>query len=108
MTPATIVELGDVHGKPKVKLDLPSPMRIGDRVKLHFRLSRQNQGRTEVLDVSGDFAVRSVSFDASDGAARQHLVVESSTVAPVWKAIKRTPNPQRKLGPAWLPPMVIE
>lgn len=108
MTPASIVELGDVQGKPRMKMDLPSPMRIGDRVKLHARLSRQNGGRSEVLDISGDFQVRSVSFDASDGLPRQLLVVESSAVAPVWKAIKRGPPSTRKLGPARSPSTAIE
>jgi hypothetical protein len=104
MIPASIVELADVLGKPKVKMDLPSPMRIGDKVKLRFHLSRQNGGRSEVLDVNGDFQVRGVSFEM----ARQCLSVESLGAAPAWRAVKKTLSPVRKLGPARVPPMVIE
>jgi hypothetical protein len=109
ITPVTIVELADVSGKPKVKMDLPSPMRIGDKVQLHFHLSRQNGGRSEVLDVSGEFRVRSVGFDASSGTARQVLSVETLGATPNWKAVKKSSlPPPRKLGPARAPPMDIE
>ena len=109
MTPATLVEMGDVADKPKVKLDLPSPLRIGDRLQLRFRLARMNGGRSEVLDVQGEFQVRSVSFDASSGSARQIISVESTGAAPSWKAVKKSSlPPPRKLGPAKVPRMVIE
>lgn len=109
MTPATIVELGDVAGKPKVKQDLPSPLRNGDKVHLRFQLARQNGGRSEVLDVQGEFVIRSVRFDASDGPTRQLLTVESTGVAPSWRAVKKSSlPPPRKLGAAKTPPMDIE
>jgi hypothetical protein len=109
MVPATIVELADVSGKPKVKLELPSPLRIGDKVQLRFRLSRQNGGRTEVLDVAGDYLIRSVSFDTVSGSARQCLSVESTGVAASWRAVKKTPSaPPRRVGPARAPRMAIE
>ena len=110
MVPATILEVSDVVGKPRVKMDLPSPMRIGDKIKLRFRLSRQNGGRYEILDVAGDFQVRSVSFDnSSGGGARQILSVESMGVAPCWKAVKKDSlPPHRKMGPAKAPPTPIE
>lgn len=108
MTPATIVELGDVTGRPKVKMDLP-PMRIGDRVQLRCRLARKNGGRNEVLDVVGEFRVTTTSLDASSGTARQLLVVESTGVAPAWRAVKKDSlPPPRRLGPARVRPMVIE
>ena len=99
MTPASIVELADVSGKPKVKIALPS-CRIGDKVYLRFRLSRQNGGRSEQLDVDGDFQVRSTSLDASSGFARQILSVDAVSTSPCWKAVKKIPAPLRKLGPA--------
>jgi hypothetical protein len=109
MTPATIIELADVPGKPKAKLDLPSPLRIGDKVRLHFRLTRQTGGRPEVLDVSGEYQIRSVGFDTSEGVARQLLSVETTGVAPSWKAVKKTSlPPPRKMGPARAPRMHIE
>ena len=107
MTPATIVELADVSGKPKVKMALPA-LRIGDKVHLRFRLSRQNGGRSEQLDVDGDFQVRGMSLDASSGFARQILSVDAVTMSPSWKAVKKLPVPLRKLGPARVPPMVVE
>ncbi len=108
MTPASIVELGDVSGKPKVKMDLPR-MLVGHRIQLKFRLTRKNGGRSEVLDVDGEFVVRSVSFDASSGMARQLLSVESTEAAPSWRAVKKDSlPPPRRLGPARVKPMVIE
>lgn len=109
MVPATLVELDDVTGKPKVKLELPSPLRLGDRLQLRFRLSRQNGGRAEVLDVTGEYTVRSVSFDASDGPARQIISVVTTGVTPSWKAVKKASLASpRKLGPTRWPPMVLE
>jgi len=107
MTPASIVELADVSGKPKVKMALPS-VKIGDKIHLRFRLSRQNGGRSEQLDVDGDFQVRGWSLDASSGFARQILSVDAVTACPSWKAVKKVPSPPRKLGPARVPPMLIE
>jgi hypothetical protein len=109
MVPATILEISDVVNKPRVKMDLPSPMRLGDKLRLRFRLSRQNGGRYEILDVVGEFQVRSVSFDTSGGRVRQNLSVESTGVAPSWKAVKKeSVPPPRKLGPAKAPPTPIE
>lgn len=91
-------------------MELPSPMRLGDKIQLRFHLARQNNGRSEVLDVDGEFQVRSVSFDASSGSARQLLSVDChGGVVPIWRAVKKaSPAPPRKLGPARVPPMVIE
>lgn len=109
MTPATIIELRDVTGNPKVKLDLPSPMRLADKIQLNFRLARQHAGRSEVLDVVGEFHVTSVSFDLTAGPARQVLVVASKTgVTPSWRAVKKSTTTPRKLGPAKAPPQALE
>lgn len=104
MKPATIVELADVSGKPKVKMDLPSPLRLGDRLQLHFKLTRQNGGRSELLEVHGEFRVSTVSFEN----ARQLLSVDAIGTAPVWRAVKKSAVMPRKLSPARVPPMVIE
>ena len=100
MTPTTLVELSDVDGKPQAKMDLPSPLRIGDRLKLRFKLQRMNGGRSEVLEVSGEFRVASVSFDEG---SRQVLSVEATKKAPSWVAVKRRAEAPRKLAPAVSP-----
>jgi hypothetical protein len=103
MNPATLVEMSDVVGRPKVKMTLPVPLRIGDRIHLAFQLRRVNGGRSEVLDISGDFRITAVSFDASNGPTRQILAVESAGKAPTWRAVKTVPAPERKLGPTRFP-----
>ena len=108
MTSATIVELEDVAGKPRVKMDLPSPLRIGDKLTFNFRVARQHTGRSEVLDVKGEFRVSQVSFDVTSGPARQILVVVSNGVPPAWRAVKKASPPSRKLGPAKAPRMALE
>src|SRR5271170_4050955 len=108
MDTPTIVELAEVSGKPRARMNLPSPLRIGDHIQLRFRLTRQNGGRTEVLDVNGDFQVRTVNFDASSGRARQSLSVTAAETSPSWQAIKKTSSLARKMGPAKHPPVNIE
>ncbi len=103
MLHATVVELADVSGKPKVKLELPSPLRIGDTINLSFRLRRQNGGRTEALDVIGKFKVASVSFDATSGVGRQLLSIEATGASPSWKAVKKVEPFQRQLSPTHFP-----
>ena len=108
MNPATLVELSDVAGRPKVKMTLPVPLRIGDRILLAFQLRRANGNRNEVLDISGDFRVASISFDASEGPPRQVISVESAGKAPTWRAVKRpTAVPERRLGPTKFPRTVV-
>lgn len=106
MTPSTIVELSDVHGNPKVKMILPQ-VHIGHRIHLHFRLSRQNGGRSEQLLVDGDFRVTSASLDASTGVAHQVITVDSVMTPPSWKAVKKLPPTTRKLGPARAAPIAV-
>lgn len=102
MTPTTIVELADVAGRPRVKMALP-PLGLGDRLTLRFCLSRTNGGRSEVLDVRGDFQVRGRRAEG----VHICLSVESLGVAPAWKAVKKTQGASRKLGPARMPPTPI-
>jgi len=99
MRQPTTIEITDASGKPKVKLDLPEPLRIGDTITLSFRLHRKNGGRDEALDVVGKYRVTSVSIDASTGIGRQALCVESTGTSPHWKAIKKIPPFERRLGP---------
>lgn len=107
MKPATIVTLSDVTGNPRVKMDLPSPLRIGDRVSMRFQLQRQNGGRSEVLDVTGDFRVSEIHFGTEGGVGRQHLVVQSLGKAPAWRAVKKAPVAAKRLSPARFPRTVI-
>lgn len=99
MRQPTIVEIADASGKPKVKLDLPEPLRIGDTITLSFRLHRKNGGRDEALDVVGKYRVASVGIDASTGIGRQSLCVESVGASAHWKAIKKITPFERRLGP---------
>ena len=98
MTPTTILTLSDLTDAPRVKLVLPS-LRVGDRVKLAFRLRRQNGGRSEVLDVGGEFRVSSVTLSVD----HQAVSVESVGKAPAWRAVRKEAVLQRVLPPACSP-----
>jgi hypothetical protein len=104
---ATIVQLGDVAGQPSVRISLPTLVRIGDRVRLGFKLRRQNGGRTEILDASGDWRVVGVHVDASGPYAKQLITLESAKTAPIWRAIKKTSGWERSLPPARAPRTVV-
>lgn len=104
MRPSTIVEITEVAGNPKVKLDLPVPMRVGDRIGLRFRLKRLNGGRTEVLDVAGEFRVASVGLTLDHQSLRVETVVGK---VPVWRAIRKEPAYERTIPPARFPPTVL-
>lgn len=103
MTPTTILTLADLPDAPKVKLVLPVPLRVGDRVKLTFRLRRQNAGRSEVLDVNGEFRVASVSLSVE----HQFVSVESVGKSPAWRAIRKDTSWTRPLPPARFPPTLL-
>ena len=103
MTPTALVEISDVADKPLVKMDLPSTLRLGDRLKLRFKLQRQHGGRSEVLEVSGDYRVSNVWVDTSEGSGRQHLSVEAVGKAASWVAVKKRAEPSRKLALAVSP-----
>jgi hypothetical protein len=99
----SVLKIADVSGEPKVKLDLPGPLRNGDLVALKFRLERKNGGRYEVLDVNGRFRVTAVGFDASLAPHKQLLSVEAADVAPAWVAVKKPATVPRRLSPAVSP-----
>ena len=96
----TIVKLMDVNGEPKVKIDLPGMLRVGDPVALRFRIERKTGGRSEVLEVQGKFCVAAVGLDASRRPHKQLLSVESAGALPTWRSVKRGPSVTRRLGPA--------
>src|ERR1035437_4851430 len=97
MVPASLLVLTEVAGAPKVKMELPSTLRLGDKLALKLKLKRTNQGRSEVLEVQGDFRISSVSYDG----LRQILEVETATgKVPSWRAVKRAPETKRVIPPA--------
>lgn len=108
MVHGSIIEFTDVSGKPKVKMDVPSPLRIGDVLHFAFRIQRQNGGRTETLEVLGKFRVNAVSFDATSGVSYQLLGVEATGATPCWKAIKKNPAQERSLPPTHFPRTIVE
>ena len=81
-------------------------MRIGDRLRLDFCMRRMNGGRSEILDVRGEFRVSSVSFDAT-GVPRQVIQVEAIGKSPVWRAVKKAALPVRKIAPSCSPPTKV-
>jgi len=99
----SILKLEDVNGEPKVKLDLPSPLRIGDVVGLRFRIERSNGGRTEVLEVNGKFRITAIGFDTTRTPTKQLLSVSSTGGSPTWRAVKKRALVSRRLAPAVLP-----
>lgn len=99
----TIAQLADVNGAPKVKLDLPGPLRIGDPVALRFRLERKNGGRSEVLEVNHRFMVSAVGVDASSGPPRQLLSLDSTEKTPTWRSVKNEATEPRRLSPTRSP-----
>ena len=103
MTPTTRVKLDDVNGTPMALLsDVPSPLRVGDPLGLRFRLTRENGGRHEVLEVRGQFRVTAVGFDAGVAPRRQLLTVESVGRPPTWVSVKKPPQ-RGRLAPAISP-----
>ena len=104
MVPASLVVMSEVIGAPRIKLELPSTLRLGDKLALKFKLKRTNQGRSEVLEVQGDFRVSSVSYDGM----RQILEVETVVgKVPSWRAVKRSSEPRRIVPPARSPRTVV-
>ena len=102
MQPSTLLDLSDVQGTPRVKLTLP-PLRVGDRVRLAFRVQRNHKGRHEVLDVSGDFRVTA----SVTTLEHQHLSVESVGKTPSWRAVRKDIAFRRQIPPAIFPPTVL-
>ena len=98
----TVVKLSDVKDQPTAKLELPR-LQIGDPVGLKFMIPRRNGGRTEVLEVVGQFRVTARGVDASQGLPRQLLSVEAIGKVPTWRSVKNAPHGARRLGPACFP-----
>jgi hypothetical protein len=100
----SIVKLDDVKGRPTVAISaLPSPLKVGDPLGLRFKIRRDSdQGRSELLAVSGQFRVIAVGFDGSTLPRRQLLTVESVGKPPTWVSVKRAP-PRGPLAPAISP-----
>ena len=103
---STIVTLTDVDGQPSVRTDLPGVL-LGQRVRFGFKLRRQNGGRMEILDATGEWRVTSAIVDATGPHPRQLVSVESARTPPPWKAIKKTPPWTRRLPPARSPRTVL-
>ncbi len=106
MIPYTITVLSDVVGCPRAKVPLPAGLRLGDKVVLRFSLRRQKGGRSEVLEVKGEFKVVEVYVDASSGVSHQVIHISSTGVAPAWRAVKRQAA-KRTISPARFPPTEI-
>jgi len=103
----SVVQFVEVAGQPQVRLDLPGPLRLGERVRLKFTLRRKNATRTEELKIEGEFKVTAVEVDASGAYPRQLLSVETTAVRPTWKSVKNDPPFRRKLPPARFPRTVV-
>ncbi len=99
----SVVKLADVKSQPTAKLDLPGGRRIGDPIRLHFRIERQNGGRTEELRVNGLFRVTAAGTDSADGPARQLLSVEAVDRPPTWVSVKNRDQLPPRLSPAVFP-----
>jgi len=96
----TLLEISDVKGTPRVKLDLPEVASVGTRIRLRFRLNRTSNGRSEVLRVDGQFKVEALGIDGGVVPRRQVISVTSVGVTPVWRSIKKDPHCSRVLPPA--------
>lgn len=105
VTMGTIVELLDVKDRPRARMSLPGPLRVGDRIKIRLRLQRRKDGRTFQLDLDDEVRVTSVSFDATRSPALQVLAVECIGAVPAWKAVRNPPT--RVLPPTRFPPTKV-
>lgn len=95
----TVLQLADVQTCPKVRQDIPGPLRLGDRVRLRFGLRRVEAHRTYELRVDGEYRVTGFSLD-NTGIPTQLVTVESVGPQPVWRSVKNQPPFERPLGPA--------
>jgi hypothetical protein len=99
----TTAELSDVNGRPKVRLDLPGPLRHGDPVALKLKLQRRSNGRTEVLEINHKFLITAVGFDGTTQPPRQLLSLDTAGKPPVWQSVKTQAPSSRVLGPTRFP-----
>lgn len=98
MSEASIVKFDDVKQSPEVRMELPSPLPLGSKIKLSFTVKRSHGGRSEELRVNGDFQVTSVVTDTTKGSVKQVVTVSSVGLAPAWVAVKN--SYVKKLAPA--------
>jgi len=98
MTQASVVKFDDVKQSPEVRMELPSPIPIGSKIRLAFTLTRSNKGRTEELRVNGEFQVTTVITDTTKGKVLQVVTVSATGLAPSWVAVKN-PTIAKKLAP---------
>ena len=103
MEASSVVVLEDLKDNPRVFKDLPSPLRIGDHVFLQFLLRKRVGPHTEELHVDGEFKITGIKIDARGSIPRQHLLVASTGVAPMWKRVKQAASKARTLPPARSP-----
>ena len=99
----SVVKLADVKSQPTAKLELPGNRRIGDTIRLHFRIERPNNGRTEELRVNGLYRVTAVGLDSAHGPVRQLLSVEAVDTPPTWRSVKNPAQQPSRLPPAVFP-----
>jgi hypothetical protein len=104
---ATFLEMEDLPGTTRVRVDVPT-LRLGDPLKLRFRLERIHLGRREQLEVSGGFRVTSISHEIDPYGYRQIAKIAAVGVPPSWKAVKLSPTDRRQLPPAKSPPTLVE
>ncbi len=99
----SLLVLTDLRGQPSVRITLPGPLRIGDPIRLSFKLRRKlPQGRHEELNVQGEVRVSRIGIDTTRGAGCLQVVsAEWIGPPPSWKAIKRPLG--RTLPPARAP-----
>lgn len=84
----SILDFSDVRDSPKVRVSLPGPLLLGSIVELNVLVRRKVGSRSEELRAKGPFKVESVSFQTRNGLTQQLLTVQSTLLAPSWKAVK--------------------
>jgi hypothetical protein len=89
MNHPSLLKLEDMEDLAPIRISLPAPLPIGSRLKLQFTLHRRNGGRTEELQVNGEFKVTEVTIDAR-GDAKQVVSVSSTGIVPTWRSVKNT------------------
>lgn len=101
-TCSNVVTFEDVNGQPVAQINELPELKLGDRVTLHCKLTRENLGRHEELIVHGDFRVTSLRIDASTYPRKRLLHVESVGKPPTWRSVKKDAH-RRPLAPAKSP-----
>lgn len=84
-------------------LDLPHPIRIGDRIEFHFTLRKKFKNRTGELDIVGTWEVVSHMYVHTGRGTRQCCTLRSTMEGkePTWRSVKNVPA--RPLAPCVSP-----